>query len=237
MMGPLRGSEPIDQQWLDRLADGDLSEEEERAVMARLADTPDGWQRCAWTFLEHRCWQRAASALTCASHRVPAGDRAVPAAPPHPRWKGTHLLALAATFLVALGVGLFVPRTPFRAANQDAAVAPPGPAAPSLAAHTPADVGSPWSAPAAADDLYVGDLRLVNDSGKEIDVPVYDWDQRVAQELLYHAQPLPTELVNQLKRHQVRSSRSFLPVQLQDGRHVVLPVQEVDITPVGGVAY
>jgi hypothetical protein len=54
---------------------------------------------------------------------------------------------------------------------------------------------------------------------------------------MYRSQPLSPDLVRQLKRHQVRSSRSYLPVRLEDGRQIVLPVQEVDITPVGGTAY
>jgi anti-sigma factor RsiW len=141
MMGPLRGSEPIDQQWLDRLVDGELSEEEERAVIARLADTRDGWQRCAWTFLEHRCWQRAADVMTYSSPTVAAGDRATRVAHARQPWKGTHLLALAAMFLVALGVGMFVPRSPFRLPHRPgSALTPPGPAGSSLAVHPPAEV-------------------------------------------------------------------------------------------------
>ena len=68
-------------------------------------------------------------------------------------------------------------------------------------------------------------------------MPVYDWNQQVAEELMYRSQPLSPDLVRQLKRHHVRSSRSYLPVQLEDGRQVVLPVQEVDIVPVGGTTY
>jgi hypothetical protein len=89
----------------------------------------------------------------------------------------------------------------------------------------------------AASDLYLGNVGLVSEGGRGLDVPVYDWNQQVADELLYGSAPLPTQMTRQLKRHNVRSSRSYLPVQLEDGRRVVFPVQEVKITPVRGTPY
>jgi hypothetical protein len=239
MMGSYRNHDVVDQRLLDRLVDGELSDEQERAVIARLEDTPDGWRRCALAFLESRCWQRAADAVTRQGDGEP---RPAAAQQTSSAWRAqpwTWVLALAAVFLVAFGVGTFLPRAGSRSSRMEVAQ-PAAPAlrpSPALAqVERPADQ-SVTDRVGPAGDLYLGNLKLVNDSGSEIDVPVYDWNQQVAEELMYRSQPLSPDLARQLKRHQVRSSRSYLPVRLEDGRQIVLPVQEVDITPVGGTAY
>ncbi len=66
-----------DPETLDRLVDGELSDEEERALLARLDQIPDGWRRCAGAFLEARCWQRTAQSL--ASYKT--GTAQVPLPP------------------------------------------------------------------------------------------------------------------------------------------------------------
>ena len=106
-----------------------------------------------------------------------------------------------------------------------------------MVARTDVPAVSDLQSPAPSTDLYLGDLTLVGDGGSRIDVPVFDWDQQVADQLMYPAEPISPDIYQHLKRHQVRSSRSYLPVRLQDGRQVVLPVQEVNITPVVGVPY
>lgn len=232
-----------DPEFWDRLVDGELSEDDERALLARLDQIPDGWRRCALAFLEARCWQRSAHSLL--GHQTDAQSTPVLVqrpSRPHIARLGSpwmSLVALAAVFLVAFGVGTLLPRRS-NAPSSDALVQ--SPAAPSNAV-APVSLAqettqpAPQIEPANAEDLYLGDLKLVNDSGKEIAVPVYDWNQQVAEEIWRGSQPLPADVVGQLKRHQVRSQRGYVPVRLQDGRQVVLPVQEVDIVPVGGIAY
>ena len=43
---------------LDRLVDGELTDEQEREILLQLERDPSGWRRCALAFLEARCWQR-----------------------------------------------------------------------------------------------------------------------------------------------------------------------------------
>lgn len=43
---------------LDRLVDGELADAEYRQVVLRLEDHPDGWRRCALSFLEQQALQR-----------------------------------------------------------------------------------------------------------------------------------------------------------------------------------
>jgi hypothetical protein len=233
----------LDPETFDRLVDGELSEDEERTLLARLDQIPDGWRRCALAFLEARCWERTAqcvvsretnSAPIQSLAQLPSRTRFTRLGSP---WMS--LVALAAVFLVAFGVGTLLPRNGDSPSVDSLGQAPPAPStpiAPSMLAHDTAQP-APQIEPANAEDLYLGNLKLVNDSGKEIAVPVYDWNQQVAEEIWRGSQPLSAEVVGQLKRHQVRSQRGYVPVRLQDGRQVVLPVQEVDIVPVGGMAY
>lgn len=246
-----------DPRMLDRLVDGELTEAQERAVIAQLNQMPDGWRRCALAFLEARCWQRAARQVQALSNEVGDPQPAVPAAPSPPkpraawwapgasRWPGA--LALCALFLLAFGIGSFLPN-PFlpnlREHSARQTEAPPA-GAPNMQL---VDNGQPKSSPGTGEsytteeplrsqDLLAGNLTLVDNTGSRLEVPVYDWNEEVADQLMYRSQPLSPEFVQQLKRHQVRSHRSYVPVRLQDGRHVVLPIDKVEIIPVGGTAY
>jgi hypothetical protein len=239
MMETGRNNDGVDQQLLDLLIDGELSDEQERDVIARLEESPDGWRRCALAFLENRCWQRVAQAVTqpCSGDLQAAVIRPAGATRRTQPW--AWALLMAAIFLVAFGIGTFLRPIGHNASRPEIARpgAPALPASPTLAQDNNARRPPGDQGVESAGDLYLGNLKLVNDAGSEIDVPVYDWDQHMVEELMYHSQPLPPELVPRLKRHQVRSSQSYVPVQLQDGRTVVVPVQEVDITRVGGTAY
>ncbi len=50
--------QPIDWQELDRLVDGQLSDEEYRELIAEIELYPNGWRQCALAFLEHQALQR-----------------------------------------------------------------------------------------------------------------------------------------------------------------------------------
>ena len=93
-----------DDRRLDLLVDGELSEEDRGALLRLLDREPGGWRRCALAFLEAQAWKRELPALLDSSGEAP--DRLQP----RRRWwwsrhAGT-LLAMAATFLVALTLGM-----------------------------------------------------------------------------------------------------------------------------------
>ncbi len=236
---------------LDRLVDGELSDEQERAVIAQLEHAPDGWRQCALAFLEARCWQRESVQW---QETASSTDPWVSLSGSHPlrrmsraqrrfswtlRWPGA--VALCAVFLLAFAVGMLLPHGGFRAPQRLADQ--PGetmqPAGHALAQANPPSVPLPADAsePIDSKELLLGDLSFVDSTGRQYRLPVYDWNQQVADQLMYPSQPLSPEIVQHLKRHQVRSHQSYVPVQLQDGRQVVFPVQELDIVPVGGTAY
>jgi hypothetical protein len=59
----------VSQHELDQLVDGDLEPAERRRLLTALADQPDGWRRCALTFLEAQSWRKACRQLAAESNR------------------------------------------------------------------------------------------------------------------------------------------------------------------------
>ena len=152
------------------------------------------------------------------------------------RWNSA--VALCGLFLLAFAIGAFVP-LPWKGPGPHLSEKPSASTDVTVRESWPnEDRGlAPRKEPVNSQDLLVGNLTLVDNSGRTFDVPVYEWNERVAEKLMYHSQPLSPEFLEQLRRHQIRSHQSYLPVKLRDGRQVVVPVQELEILPVGGAAY
>ena len=55
---------PIDDSMFDRLVDGELSPGERRQLLASLDNQPDGWRRCALSFLEAQSCARKFGAVS-----------------------------------------------------------------------------------------------------------------------------------------------------------------------------
>src|SRR6187551_1659923 len=111
---------PADEARYDRLVDGELTPEEYRALLATLDDEPGGWRRCALAFLESQALAgelegvRATASLDHPGTDGPTslsggrGDLTPPRSHPPRDWRS--MLAVAASFLVALAIGISAPR-------------------------------------------------------------------------------------------------------------------------------
>jgi len=223
-----------DDRLFDRLVDGELSPEEYRGLIATLDDEPGGWRRCALAFLE-------AQALTGelgGMRRTFDFETQSPAEfkPPARPKKGLNVgtfLAVAASFLLAFGLGVVAPRFFFRAPQES-----PG-------------TGN-ISMPVASDDRQlprhqslrpIGNVRLVmdgqsGDGSQAGELPVYEGED--LDQLLRQQQPaLAPELVDLLRQrgHSVEQQRQLVPVQLDDGRQLVVPIEGYQITPVRHRSY
>jgi anti-sigma factor RsiW len=234
---------------LDRLVDGELTDEEEREVLLQLEQDPRGWRRCALAFLEARCWQRemgrvrqhvGADCLGARLTRLDQEQRLAATRPPGKRGWGVWALTVAATFVLAFSVGRLLPNS----WNQDAA--PAMLAQPKTQDSLPQTLVARPSLPEteampaasfAAQNGPIGNLTLVDSTGREFAVPVYDWEPGKADQIIYGSSPLPPDLLRGLQRHQVRQYQRYVPVKLGDGRQVVVPVQELDIVRVRPAAY
>lgn len=228
----------------DRLVDGELSERERRELLSALDSEPGGWRRCALAFLESQCWKESAgqvanlplqSRIPGSSSHEPIAGSAKPRGR-HSRW--AHRLgvvaAMAASFLAALFIVSAVQR--FRSGGPNI---PAGPIGVDVAANRPQPVqqeyasGSPWqmvtlAAPAGA-------------QGQEqrIRVPAVERDQLDSEWFRSQPPAIPDDVLRAFARtgHQVEQRRQFVPVPLQDGRRLVVPVDQVEVHYTGGSAY
>jgi hypothetical protein len=239
---------------LDLLVDGELSDAERRRLLASFDEQPGAWRRCALVFLEAQSWRREARALD----RTTSESRAVnaPLTLPSPRkgvgfrqevasrrpWRASAAgltFAMAASFLVAFGLA-WVIRQPSAGlvAVEDADVA--APAIPALAAaDTQATVrprlgGSrPWEP-----------VTLVMDGGpngrtQEIELPVVEAASADDLERDLRQPAVSAALRDALERmgHRVEEHRQFIPLELRDGRQMVVPVDDIEFVPVSARAY
>ena len=226
------------QRQLDLLVDGELSEADRRALLLQLEHEPDGWRRCALAFLEAQCWKAELGQM--AHNAAPECGRTT-AAPPaksaapqdgqRQSWRQfvATTLAIAASFLLTLvvvrgwsGGSLHSPDSTvvksateeFPLANRDASPAPvAAPAADAWETVTLARDGQPetFRVPALRRDTL--DENLLNN------VP-----DAISPEL---------QQAFEQSGHRVVQQREIVPVEMKDGRRLVVPVDHVKIHYVG----
>jgi hypothetical protein len=242
-----------DQELLDLLVDGELSESQRRKLLACLEHEPGGWRRCAVAFLEAQSWRRDIGAL---GQREPkqsiSAELASPAAVmPLPRRTSLagaagRWLAVAAAFLLALGIGILA-RDHGRGTVEQAGVAPQvAPETtladvsktPNVAERSPSkqseaqNQNAPWKTVTVS---YGGP----GESREAIRLPVTECP-RIDESWLRNAMPgLPANVADMLRRngYQVNESPQLLPVPMQDGRQLVVPVNQVELRYVGNRNY
>jgi len=223
---------------IDRLVDGELDEAERRELLARLENEPDGWRRCALAFLEAQCWKEALEKLSESARRQPADTiRFLPQAHVLRRTQLGRILSLAACFLIALLLGvwlrhLWAPIGGLEPGAQFARVGGKSETPPALG-RLPAGVSPP------------GAWRLVSlashsgESNQAVKLPALECDRLDERWLQNLPSPIPENVLQALSRtgHRVRQRREFVPLPLEDGRQLVLPVDHVELYYVGKGGY
>jgi hypothetical protein len=270
-------------QQLELLVDGALSEPQRRKLLANLDTQPGGWRRCALAFLEDQCLKeslRPRSGET-ATKAAKQADSALGAAPPalpnaatpvqpvgtrtrqrkSPLARIGTVLAMAASFLVAaLYVGsLWQPARrghgPDMQAGSEmlASHAQPGVPVPSLSAtqladaqlpsvpQRPVDVRpQPGAGNAAWHTVAVSLPGGPQGQGQTIQLPALDGGDKVDDAWLRNLPAaLPPDVLQALQRtgHEVRQQRDLVPLRMNDGRELVVPVDKVEVHYVGRPAY
>jgi hypothetical protein len=252
---------------LDRLVDGELNAAERRQLLAECDEREGAWRRCALAFLEAQSWRTEFTALTApATTPAVAIEPRVATRPTHEvvrrrRWVRTQLRtgrdwstiaaapwALAACALIAFALGWMT--RPQGAA--ESAVDPTfqtaqpsegiGAGRAIAASDAPNDVDQSLPSNVAVETPET--ITLVMDCGpdgeqRQIELPVLPTAEGDLASLEQTEPVVSAELQAALLRmgHRVNERRQLVPLVLEDGRRLVVPVDEIEFTPVEAVEY
>jgi hypothetical protein len=214
---------------LDRLVDGELSSDEYRDLLAGLELEPQGWRRCALAFLESQSLRqelaefRREIASPAPSKPVVAASHAKERS--NSRGRFVAMLAVAASLLLAIGATslLWNARSLWRGTPQ--VVNKPVTEDESPAEENVADE--------IAADGSLGNLAFSLD-GNAIELPVYHVDSAAELLTANSAPVLPQETIRALAQQgrRVLRRRTVMPIELEDGGRVLVPIDRYRITPV-----
>lgn len=222
----------------DRLVDGELSPDEYRQLLTSLDDEPGGWRRCALAFLEAQALRSAMGSILVQSERDGMTQQSVEPqtlqSKVHPQ---SSWLSLALMVLVAFGLGGMVSLSMLRLQNQggtETQIAVPHGSNGNVAGESLVETKAPSKMPRDPRNMtLVVDVPSIGQ--RQVEIPVYDPRQTSPDEVWQQNPLFSEDLVRALRSrgHDVMRSRSLLPVPLDDGRNVVVPMEEIQITPVG----
>lgn len=236
-----------DEALLDLLVDGELPDDARRELLLAFERDPAGWRRCALAFLEAQQWQSEFGAMTRRPEGATGSSLPVQTAKTSPRndvawsrFKPGSLFALAAGVLIVFGLGLAASRWTRQGVGSGDGAMP-------MVAHAPRHVGQSHMGPgqlmpaAATSPWQAVTLSEPGPGGKASEVAVPVLDGTLADADWWQAAPsaLPDELRRMIESrgHHVVQQRELLPVQLDDGRQALVPVDQVEIQPVGARSF
>jgi hypothetical protein len=220
----------------DRLVDGELSADERRSLLESLDSRPDGWRHCALAFLEAQSWQSELRNLAATKSAAPQvlSNAVAPtgAAKRRTVWAAAQMFAVAAALLLAFRLGGWQRSSgvPFAAnssvPNNQVATVPP-------------TVGTPTPNAAKPNDAI--NLWVRDDGGqmKKVRVPLVDANTLDHEYGTIFQTGVPDEVRNRLKDegYAVQSKRQYAPMWLDNGRPMVVPVEDTKIVPVSNKVY
>jgi len=216
----------------DRLVDGELTDTQIQSLLSGLDDVEDGWRRCALAFVERQMWERDLAGWMDQPAPKPPAKPQPPAAEPAPQQQtpGWYLpVAMAASMLLAF-FGSQAWQQWSQHAPQDNSIPivnkqdskPSG----------PVDIREVSDSPA-------GRLTLTLDRGNSgehnVEIPFYDGKQIDKKTLAkFQQNVIPPAVENRLRKqgHRIVRETQLLEVQLDNGKHVVIPVEQVEVVPI-----
>jgi hypothetical protein len=216
---------PIDELAIDRLVDGELDDAERRELLLRLENDPEGWRRCALAFLEDQAWRKALAGVASPGSR-PEPVEVTPTLPMVVRGRARRL-AIAASVIAATFAAGFAAGGSWR---------PPGRV--EVAQNPPAGTIKPASAGQDRPIKQVGWLNLEDGSAGESPtrrVPILS-GPGLDDRWLRQQPPAVSDYDRaqwERRGYQVDERRRLVSVDLEDGRRVSIPVDEVQVEYVG----
>jgi hypothetical protein len=222
-----------DDAMIDRLVDGELSGDVRRELLAALDAQPDGWRRCALAFLESQTWRsemnRFVAPVAIATTNSPAATHPSQSSRRH---RGAWL-AVAASLLVAFGLGRQLGVGERSELNQTQLAG-----AEKLLPNPPADLGDQKLPSGDAVTLVVNDHRGVP---QRISVPLVEGRRLGAQfsETPHWSSP---ELEKRLDAQglDLAAHRRYAPMYFEQQNQripFIVPVDDAIVTPVSRPVY
>jgi hypothetical protein len=233
------GSEhELNDRLLERLVDGELSGAEYRTLLTELDQYPDGWRRCAMAFLEDQAWGREVR-----SARRQLDEPVVrPRVPPSLKtWKlgGMLTLASAASFLLAylLAASFIQSRYTRLGPNSNLVTSNLVDRTGGTTADRPGEGSASNELDLPNSDLPLGEY-VVNEGPNQIAMPIFAAEDPRGRLLLNERASMPVEVMRGLQRsgYQVDRQRQWA-VGGEADNSVLVPIEELQITPVSGRAY
>lgn len=234
----MNDSKPIndDDSLIDRLVDGELSRSDRHQLLESFDQSPDGWRRCALAFLEAQSWREEMGQVAFG----PASETSKPKSLAFSVSPGRNpslskvatWIAIAASLVVAFGLGWMqheggrqVAGGSLNTSNQVASVNPPS--------NSGSHIGT------KPDDAIT---FFVNDAGgrkQPVRVPLVDADTLDKEFGVQFQTGMPDDVRNQLKDngYAVKSKRQYARLWLENGRPLILPVEDTNIVPVNNKVF
>lgn len=260
--------EPFDQQAtdsaefprseLDRMVDGELSEEEQRSLLQRLEESSNGWKELALAYVEASVWKdqfsqtrtilESDSTRALPSVIASIGDRQRETDPHIGKQEARQQSGMTSAFaavavVLVFGLGIWLGRTQIEFPGQPSQIAdtPQSPST-NVANIPPQDGPIPTTTVNQNTDSPIPKtVQVVYSDGQSdvlrvVDVPIADsvhGDGSKQLDEFWHRpeSAIPAELRAELEKsgHQITESRDLWPAQLPDGRSVVIPVSQVHV--------
>ncbi len=220
---------------LDRLVDGELSKDERHQLLESFGKRPENWRRCALAFLEAQAWREEMKQVGRERTAIQHAESPAPAVISKEKSRLSSMamwLAMAASLLVAFGLGWLqhenrtqVAGGPTSSGSQVASVPPPSQA----------------TTPGGAKSNDAVTLFVKDDNGRmqPVRVPLVDASALDKELGVTFQTGVPDDFRNQLKNngYTVQSKRQYAPLWLENGRPMILPVEDTNIVPVSNHIY
>ena len=227
-----------DDRMFDRLVDGELSSDERRELLQSLDAAPGGWRRCALAFLEAQSWGDGMRRVVrepapTASADVQSASIPGSAFRPTGRLSRRSLAwaAIAASLLVAAALTITrhdrgpgindTAQTDVKVPSQEAA--------------------PPVESPEGANDPDMRTFWVRDENGQQrpLRVPLVDAGPMDRELGLTFQSGVTEGLRSRLRGHgyDVESRRRYAPFTLENGRRMIVPVEDTKIVPVSQNVY
>jgi hypothetical protein len=214
---------------LDRLVDDEFAPDERRELLAALDDEPGAWRRCALAFLEAQAWRRQLARPAAEPAHAASGLAILPAHRKNRRALWGACLAVAACLLVSFELGTRFPTVGLlpdapqpMIAQQQITPSERGPQTDLAQSDQDSEDDEPWET-----------LTLTNnaDPQNDIQLRVVEADDDDQKWLTNAQSAVPVELLQQFEQAglEVKHQQRLLPIELSDGRRLIVPIEQVDV--------